>query len=199
MWYIGFAGYYLFLKKKGILYKNKPLIIIGWYGFIISIISLLFSDVITQTISSTQAGWWLFGAITVVIATICWYRALIGRNYVERQSSRNVFFAKTTEIIFQQVMVWGLFGMLSTVLVTIHPVLVFAGVFFIIHIPLALVIPFKKALFFIIASIFGGLFFGAMIWGIPSGWLLALACHIGFYAVIASRRKIFGIDAFYVM
>lgn len=171
----------------------------GWYGFIIGIAGLLFSDMITQTISSTQAGWWLFGAVIVGIAIGCWYRALVRRNYVEHKSSRNVFFAKTTEIIFQQVMVWGLFGILSTVLVMIHPVLVFAGVFFIVHIPLALVIPFKKALFFITASIFGGLFFGAMIWGIPSGWLLALACHIGFYAVIASRRKIFGIDAFYVM
>lgn len=199
IWYTAFAGYYLFFKKRNILYKNRPKLIVGWYGLMSLIGISVFHTQIKWAISNPSIIGVLVAMIMVSTATMLWYRSLTQRSYVDTHDSRNIFFSKTSEIIFQQVMVWALFGILQGVLLVVHPVIVFALSFFIFHIPFLAVIFWKKALFFVLASTLGGLFFAACLMYIPSGWLVALAGHIIFYAYVAFKKKIWGMDTFYVM
>jgi hypothetical protein len=199
IWYAAFAGYYLFFKKRNILYKNRPKLIIGWYALISLIGIFVFHTQLKLAVVNSTISSEVLGLLIVATSLVVWYKALIGRGYVEREVSRNIFLSKTSEIIFQQVFVWALFGILQGVLLIINPVVLFTLVFFIIHIPLLLVIPWKKAMFFVAASLVGGVVFAICLLYVPSGYLLALAIHTGFYAAVASKKRIWGIDTFYVM
>ncbi len=199
IWYTAFAGYYLFFKKRNILYKNRPKLIVGWYGLMGVIGIFVFHTQLKLAAMNSTIIFELLGLFVVIISLVLWYKSLVKRDYVEREASRNIFLSKTGEIVFQQVLVWALFGILQGVLLVIHPIILFTLVFFIIHIPLMLVISWKKGLFFVVASLLGGVIFATCLIVIPSGYLFALAIHIGFYAVVAGKRKIWGMDTFYVM
>lgn len=199
IWYAAFAGYYLFFKKRNILYKNRPKLIVGWYGLMGLIGIFVFHTQLKWAVVNSSILSELLGLLLVIISLVIWYKSLIKREYVEHEASRNVFLSKTSEIIFQQIMVWSLFGLLQGILLVINPVVLFAVVFFIVHIPFFLVIVWNKALFFVLASIWGGLFFALCLAHIPSGYLVALAGHVIFYAAVAGKKKIFGMDTFYVM
>jgi len=199
IWYTAFAGYYLFFKKRNILYKNRPKLIVGWYGLMSLIGIFVFHTQLKWALMNSTIFSEIIGLLIVAGTLVLWYKSLMRRDYVEGEHSKNVFFSKTTEIIFQQVMVWSLFGLLQGVLLVINPVALFAIVFFLVHIPFFLVIAWKKALFFVLASIVGGIFFAICLVHIPSGYLIALAGHVIFYAAVAGKKKIWGMDTFYVM
>ena len=199
IWYAAFAGYYLFFKKRNILYKNNPKLIVGWYGLMGLIGIFVFHTQLKGVIVGGTILSEMIGVFIVLVSLILWYKSLVKRDYVEHEHSKNVFFSKTTEIIFQQIMVWSLFGILQGVLLVINPIILFGIVFFMVHIPFLAVIAWKKAAFFVLASIFGGIIFALCLAHVPSGYLIALAIHIGFYAVVAGKKKIWGMDTFYVM
>lgn len=199
IWYAAFAGYYLFLKKRNILYKNRPRVVVGWYAAMSLLGLIIFRAEIKWALMGNKPLFAMMGLLLVVVALVLWYHSLTKRDYVPFDVSRNVFLSKTAEIIFQQIMVWILFGILQGILLVINPVILFTLVFFIIHVPLMLVIPLKKAMFFVTASLLGGIIFAICLTYIPSGYLIALVIHIGFYAAVAGKKKIWGMDTFYVM
>ena len=199
IWYGAFAGYYALFKKKDILYKNSPGTIAGWYVVATLIGVVVYFDPLKMVLAGTSIKMLLIGIAIVLVAGFIWRMLLVRRSYVDKETSKNIFASKTAEIIFQQVMIWALAGMLLESSMGGDFVGLFTVIFFIIHIPLLFVLSMKKGTAFVVASIVGGLVFGFCIVYIPGGWLFALALHIAFYAVIASQKTIFGMSSFYNM
>jgi hypothetical protein len=199
IWYGTFAGCHLFFKRKNILYMNNPLMIVGWYAIMTIAAALLFYSKFDWVFSSGTVPVIIAGAILVVVSTLVFYWLLTRRAFIEWRVSRNIFQGKMMEIIFQQVMIWALVGIIKDQQIATNFILVFALVFCVIHIPLMAVISWKKALCFVVASLVGGAAFAACSIFIPAGWLFVAALHIGFYAAIASQRTIFGMSSFHSM
>jgi hypothetical protein len=163
-----------------------------WYSITSIIAVILFFSQLKQAFINNTFILLIIGFISVIVAIVGWYWSLVRRAYVGLEISRNIFFAKTIEILFQQIMIWGLFGILGSFIP-------FSLIFFVIHIPLLIVLPWKKGFSFIMASLAGGFAFAACLAFIPAGFLFALALHVGFYAAIASQKQIFGMRSFYSM
>lgn len=192
IWYAAFAGYYLFFKKRSFLYMNSPKVIAGWYGFMTLIGVILFYRELGTIFLHATTLFTAIGGMLAVTTLAFWYHSLTKRTHVENAVSKNIFFSKTAEVIFQQVMIWALFGLLPSISL-------FGAVFFAIHIPLIAVIEWKRGVCFVAASLIGGIIFAACLKFIPAGWFFACALHIGFYSCIALKRQVFGMKAFSVL
>jgi len=198
IWYGAFAGYYLVLKKKNINYRNHPLSIVAWYVVMGIAGALAFHARLASVIAYHEDRvFMIIGTLMVISALVAWYYALVTRENVSLKVSRDVFLAKTSEIFFQQLMIWILVALCRGLVRGVSDVLIFAVIFFFIHIPLMFVISWKEGIFFIAASLFGGIVFALCVIFIPEGWLFALAVHIIFYTYVESQKEIWGISNFY--
>lgn len=104
--------------------------------------------------------------------------------------SWNVFIAKSSDIIFQQILI--------NILVEYYiknfnrgESIKYFGIFFaIIHLPLFYIFG-LKALYFIVPSLLGGLLFAYLIAYFYRGYLLSLTCHFFFYIVLGVTLRYF--------
>ncbi|MEH0860564.1 hypothetical protein [Halobacteriovorax sp. DPLXC-1] len=97
--------------------------------------------------------------------------------------SWNIFVAKSSDIIFQQILINILVEYYIKTFNRRDSVKYFGIFFAIIHLPLFYIFG-LKALYFIIPSILGGTLFAYLIAYFYRGYLLSLGCHFFFYIVL---------------
>lgn len=102
----------------------------------------------------------------------------------------NIFIAKTSDIIFQQILINILVESYIKNFDRKQSVKYFGQFFAVIHLPLFYLFG-LKALYFILPSVIGGLLFAYLIAYFHRGYLLSLSCHFFFYILLGIFLRYF--------
>lgn len=189
MWIVGMGAYYVFFRPRGILYKNSPGVITGWYSACILVVTIILFTTNSGIFSALTPGLFLgvapAGAVLFLLA--------LSKRCENKKIQTNWFVTKSAEILFQQSMILWLTAIVFFVWLPYgYQILFFSIVFLLAHLPIYFFFSFKKASAYVIPSVLGGLVFMVPILFLQGGIYLSIGIHFLFYAFLANQGTLWG-------
>lgn len=182
------GAYYMFFRSRGILYKNSPVIITGWYLVCLIVVAILFFLTKKSAANIFPNGLLLF---FLTGAFLFWLA--LGRRCDNKKIQMNWFITKSAEILFQQGMILWLVDLVSLYTTSLfYQIVTFSLIFLIAHLPIYLFFSPKKASTYVVPSVLGGLVFMIPILFLQGGIYISIGIHFLFYAFLAYQGTVWG-------
>ena len=197
VWLAGWYGW-LFLLKKGINHITTYRIA-GWYFLFLSIASFLLYhhhlQIFFSHIPMKLFPLYFLGTFFIGICGIYYFgQRIFDKKVLSSHFDKKILaammdyrfiFAKSCDILFQQLLFLSLITSLQDVLSHHGEVFLLSGlVFGLVHLPLLIIKYNTLAIYFVIASFFAGILFSFLIVSLPYGILYSYMLHWCFYLIV---------------
>ncbi len=194
LWFGGWYGWVKMLKR-GMNYITSYRITTLYFIFLSFISWRLYHGHLSAFFSSLPAKvmpiYFLIFFFVLLVSIYFFSHRIFDKTLLASQFNRKIFaatmdyrflFAKSFDILFQQISFLILVLLLKDVVVGTGTIVIFSGLIFgIVHLPLLILRHHVLVPYFVIASFFAGIIFSFLIVTLPYGFIYAYCLHWSFY------------------
>lgn len=203
IWFLGMGFYNIFLTKRGFnLVDGWPIVTV--YYLIFTLIAYIFFKDNLNYINLQNLRISSFIILSFIILATALYSLIPKYKKVPIKTikanptsqviklDKRYLVSKSAEILFQQIMIWSLLGlMLANNIPTIHIPIVFGLFFGLCHVPIIITANEPASYMFLIGSFLGGFMFANILLYSKQSIVLSYVFHWSFYLIFGPAIWIF--------